>query len=182
MQRIVKISRIFRIIFLIVLFIVPLFKVISWIMAPYTIHIGTAAFGLSYNPIPSGLQLVMLTPGVKVSAFLIDMLVIAPNMLVLYFLTRLFGNYQQQQIFTAENVKLIRNIGYTLLIWQVLTPIQQALLSLVLTIHNPPGLHIIQASFSSNNIAVIFIALIVIVISWVMGVGHKLQQEQEYTI
>lgn len=182
MDRIVKVSRVFRIIFMLVFILVPLFSIISWIIAPSALQLGTNAFDMQYSPIPMDLHTIVLTPGIKLLAFFVDILVVGPNMLLLFFLIRLFGNYQREKIFTAENVKLIRNVGYTLFIWQIMTPIHQMLLSLVLTMHNPPGQHILEASFGSTNLAVLLIAFIVILISWVMGVGHQLQEEQEYTV
>lgn len=182
MDRIVSVSRIFRILFIIVFILVPLFSIVSWMITPDAVQIGTSTFGLQYSPIPVDLHIALLTPGVKVLAFFVDILVVAPNMLLLFFLIKLFGNYQKEKIFTLENVKLIRNVGYTMLVWQIMTPIHQMLLSVVLTMHNPPGQHIIEASFSSTNLAVLLIAFIVILISWIMGVGHRLQEEQEYTV
>lgn len=182
MQRIVKVSCILRFIFWVALVVLPLFNIISWMMVPSSIQIGSDNLGMSYSPIPAGLTIEWLTPSIKALAFLVDLIIIVPNMLLLYWLIRLFGNYQQQQIFTLENVKLIRNVGITLIVWQILVPTHQALLSLVLTLHNAPGQHILEASFSSSNLAVILIAVIVILISWVMAVGHKLQQEQDYTV
>jgi hypothetical protein len=182
MERIAKVSRIFRILFWIAFIVLPLFNIISWILVPESISFGSSIFGIDYTPIPSGLAIEVLTPGIQVLAFLVDMLIIAPNMLLLFWLIKLFSNYEQHKIFTLENVKLIRNVGYTLIVWQILTPIHQALLSLVLTLYNAPGHHIVEASFDSNNLAVILIAFIVILISWVMAVGHKLQEEQEYTV
>jgi hypothetical protein len=52
----------------------------------------------------------------------------------------------------------------------------------VLTWKNGPGERILAMSFSSNNIVVILIACIVILISWIMAEGHKLQEEHEYTV
>lgn len=182
MDRIVKVSRIFRVLFIIVFILVPLFSIVSWIITPAALQLGTSSFGIQYSPIPTDLHIALLTPGVKVLAFFVDAFVVAPNMLLLYFLIKLFTNYQQEKIFTSENVKLIRNVGYTMFVWQIMTPIHQMLLSMVLTLHNPPGQHIIEASFSSTNLAVLLIAFIVILISWVMGVGHRLQEEQEYTV
>lgn len=182
MGRIVIVSRIFRILFSIAFVFIPLFSIISWIIAPYALQLGGATFGLQYSPIPADIHIALMTPWVKVLAFLADCLVIIPKMILFYFLIKLFANYQHEKIFTIENVKLIRNVGYTMLFWQILTPIHQMLLSLALTLYNPPGYHILEVSFSSTNLAVILIAFIVILISWVMSMGHKLQEEQEYTI
>lgn len=103
-------------------------------------------------------------------------------MLISYFFIKLFRNYEYKNIFSLNNVHIVRNIGYTLIIWQILIPIRQALLSLLLTWHNGPGKRVLVAHFDNNNITIILIAFIVILISWIMAEGYKLQQEQKYTV
>ncbi len=183
MNRIARISRIFRLLFQIVFVFMPLFTVASWIILPATLHIGVAGNGISYSPIPETLHInYVMGSGVKVLGFLVNMLTVGMAMLILYFLIKLFKNYERQQIFSLINVRILRNVGYSLIIWQILIPIQQALLSVVLTWNNGPGQRFLAANFSSNNIVVILIACIVILISWIMAEGHKLQEEQEYTV
>lgn len=183
MNRIARISRMFRLLFQIVLVFMPLFTVLSWILVPNALDLGTGGNGISYSPIPASLHIdYTMTSGIKVLGFLANMLTVGTAMVMLYFLIRLFRNYERHQIFSLANVRIIRNVGYTLIIWQILIPIQQALLSVVLTWKNGPGERILAANFSSNNIAVILIACIVILISWIMAEGHKLQEEHEYTV
>ena len=183
MNRIAKISLIFRILFQVMLIALPLFTVISWIMLPDQVGLGINHNMISYSPIPEGLQIeYLITPGVKVLGFLISMLTVSTGMFIFYQLVRLFKNYENEKIFSLKNVRLIRNVGYALIIWQVLVPISKALLSVILTWDNGPGHRMLETSLSSTNIAVIIIAFIVILISWVMAEGHKLQEEQEYTV
>jgi len=183
MNRIAHISRIFRILFQIILVLLPLFTIISWIVVPSNFDLGGRFTGISYSPIPPNLHInYTLTPVVKILGFLVNMLTVGATMLILYFLVKLFRNYQREQIFSLANVRIFRNVGYSLIIWQILVPIQQALLSVILTWQNGPGQRILAASFSSNNIAVVLIAFIVILISWIMAEGHKLQEEHEYTV
>ena len=40
----------------------------------------------------------------------------------------------------------------------------------------------VTMSFNSSNVPVILIACIVILVSWIMAEGHKLQEEHEYTV
>ena len=183
MNRIAYISRIFRLLFQIVFVFMPLFTIVSWLVLPSTLHLGVAGNGLSYSPIPEALHIAyVMTSGIKVLGFLINMLTVGTAMLILYFLIKLFRNYERQQIFSLANVRILRNVGYTLIIWQILIPIQQALLSVVLTWNNGPGQRFLAANFSSNNLVVILIACIVILISWIMAEAHKLQEEHEYTV
>lgn len=76
----------------------------------------------------------------------------------------------------------IRNIGYALLIGQIINPFYEALMGLVLTLHNPSGHRFIGFTLDQNNIGILFAALIIILISWVMAEGCQLREEQQLTI
>ena len=183
MDKIAHISKIFRIFFQIILVLIPLFTILSWTMVPNTLDLGGSVNGISYSPIPPNLHInYTLTPIIKILGFFINMLTVGMAMLILCFLVRLFRNYERQQIFSLINVRIFRNVGYSLIVWQILIPFQQALLSVLLTWQNGPGQRILATSFSSNNITVVLIACVVILISWIMAEGHKLQEEQEYTV
>ena len=186
MDNIVNISRFFRLLFQIFFVVILLFTIIEWIMLPTS---GVIPGGYNiilyyhYNPIPSGLHLdYIITSKVRILGFIVSMLPVGMLMLILYCLIKLFRNYERKHIFSLKNVQIIRNIGYSLIAWQLLIPIQQALLSVILTWHNGPGKRVLVANFSINNITVIIIAFIVILISSIMAEGHKLQEEQEYTV
>lgn len=186
MDKIAYISRIFRLLLQIFFIFIPLFTVSRWVMLPASgIVSGGNNMHFYYynNPIPSGLQLnYTITFSVKILGFVANMLTVSALMLILHFLIKLFRNYEHKNIFSLKNVRVIRNVGYTLIVWQILIPIKQALLSIILTWRNGPGERILSANFNGDNITVILIAFIVILISSIMAEGHKLQKEQEYTV
>jgi hypothetical protein len=76
----------------------------------------------------------------------------------------------------------VRNIGYTLLITQIANPICQALLTLVLTWQNPLGQHYATISLNGTNLGLILMSVLIILISWIMAEGYKLQEEQQYIV
>ena len=53
---------------------------------------------------------------------------------------------------------------------------------MALTMHNPPGHHIVRVGLSSDNIIVLLIGIVVVLIAWVMEEGRKLQEEQRLTV
>ena len=57
-------------------------------------------------------------------------------------------------------------------------------MSAALTWGNPRGSHERMAaiSFSGTNVAILLTALLIILISWIMAEGHKLAEDQKYTI
>jgi len=106
-------------------------------------------------------------------------------MFVLYFLIKLFRQYEKGEIFLIENVRYIRNIGYTLLIGQLLNPIYDGLISADLTWGNhyvQKGMRIASVTFDNTNITVLLTSLFIILISWIMAEGYQLRAEQQLTI
>ena len=101
---------------------------------------------------------------------------------ILYSLIKLFGLYSKGEIFSVNNVRYIRNIGYALLFTQIVNPLYQVLMGAVLTLHNPPGHRFLSITLDQTNLGIILIALIVILISWIMAEGCKLREEQQLTI
>jgi hypothetical protein len=114
--------------------------------------------------------------------FLISCIPLSITMLILYYLVKLFKLYEQAQIFTSANVKYIRNIGWIMLLNQIIRPIYEAMFTAALTFQNPHGHRFISISFTNNNLTTLIIALFIILISWVMAEGCKLNDEQKYII
>ncbi|MCH9743542.1 MAG: DUF2975 domain-containing protein [Gammaproteobacteria bacterium] len=104
------------------------------------------------------------------------------NLIIVYLLIRLFALYQQGKIFTLKNVSTIRRIGYMILIGQAANIIYQILFSIVITWKNGPGHRTAGFELSSTNVGMIVTACLVILISWVMAEGCRLQEDSEYTI
>jgi hypothetical protein len=101
---------------------------------------------------------------------------------ILSMLIKLFSLYAKGEIFSLNNVRYIKNIGYALLIGQIVHPIYQGLMGLVLTWHNPPGHRFASVTFDQVNLGILLVALLVILISWIMAEGCKLQEEQKLVI
>jgi hypothetical protein len=101
---------------------------------------------------------------------------------ILYSLIKLFGLYSKGEIFSVNSVKHIRNIGYALLITQIVNPLYEGLMGLALTWHNPHGHRFASVTLNQTNLGIIFVALIVILVSWIMAEGCKLREEQQLTI
>ncbi len=101
---------------------------------------------------------------------------------ILYFLSQLFQLYEQGVIFSNQNVKYFKKIGYLLLAYQLIDIICSGLLSLILTMGNPPGFRTITVNFSGTNLTVLLTAFMIILISWIMTEGCHLHEEQSLTV
>lgn len=195
MSRIKNVSLFFRIIFQIIFIALPILLAVSWIYAPNELILlhGTIklnAIPISYRGlhhytpqgIPENAILHTLTLGEKILGFLVSAVALLVEMFILYSLIKLFRLYEKGEIFSIHHVKYIRNIGYALLIGQLIEPFYQFILGLVLTMNNPPHHRFASVTLDQNNIGILLTALLVILISWIMAEGYKLKEEQQLTI
>lgn len=113
----------------------------------------------------------------RYQGFLISILPLSIKLTLIYFLAKLCSLYEKKHIFTAQNVRYLRYIGYAALAIQLCQPVYQALLIAVLSHYQRIGF-----SVSTMNILAILIALAINFIAWIMGEAHKMQQEQQYTV
>lgn len=203
MNNIKRVSLFFRIIFQLLFVMVPLVLVVSWLYAPQPLillggtlqlnaipHMYMApslyAKGMHFLTVQSGLSpgfvLHTLSNSEKALGFLVSTIPMAIELFILYCLIKLFGLYAAGEIFSLNNVRYIRNIGYALLMGQLINPFYEFFLGLILTWHNPPGYRYAVMRLDQTNFGILLIGILVILISWIMAEGCKLREEQQLTI
>lgn len=99
-----------------------------------------------------------------------------------YYLIQLFKLYARNTIFGLNNVILIKKIGITFLAQAFAIILIQPILSIILTMDAPPGGHMIAIGVGSHEISNFVIGFIVVLISWIMEEGRKLEEEKNLTI
>lgn len=104
------------------------------------------------------------------------------GMLCLWWLVRLFSCFSNGEIFTQSTVKYIRYLGWTMVAGVVATPIYDAILTFVLTMHNPPGERLVSISLESADFEELITAGVIILVSWIMEEGRKLREADELTV
>ena len=123
------------------------------------------------------------TPLSKFIAISSDFIERMPFFLSIYILRLIFKNYKLGKIFTNANAKHYKSLGIIYVIKGLVTePLAHTLETLAETIHNPPGERILSFRFASSNIEAIFFGACIILISWIMIEGLKLQEDQSVTI
>ncbi len=111
-------------------------------------------------------------------AFMVDMI---PMGVIIYGLQKLEGLfllYENGLIFTEQHVNCFRSLGRALIVWVGCDVVRNSLLSVVLTLDNPPGQRVITVGLGSADFAAVFVGIVVLIISWVMDEGRKIQEEQ----
>jgi len=183
MERIKRVSLFFRIVFQIIFIALPILLIVSWIYAPneLVLFIGF----LQLDPIPASYSksiLHTLSVNEKIMGCLVSAIPTMVKMFMVYSLIKLFKLYEKGDIFSLNHVKYIRNVGYALLLGQLLEPFYQFVMGIVLTMHNPPHHRYAAITLDQTNIGILLTALLVILISWIMAEGYKMREEQQLTV
>ncbi len=168
-----QISRRFRQLFLIIAIALPLLTLFYWVL---------------FNYLPQGLRplqpyVIGALPWTTASlALLASLLPLSVVVFGLVTLVQLFRLYENAIYFSHETVTLFRRLGITLMLWVVASPLHSSLLSIAVTFNNPPGERMLVMTLDFGDLAMLLIGTIVILISWIMEEGRKLEEEQAYTV
>lgn len=180
MKNIKRVSRCFRLLFQALFIMLPLLTIYAWAY-PGPLVLFNHMIVLNFIP-DDHLITQPLSVTTKMIGFLVGLIPTSIHLLILYFLIKLFRLYEHGIIFSQINVTTIRNIAYGLLAMEIVDPIYQALISITLSWSHAPGHRVISIGLSGVNIAIIFVAILMILISWIMAEGYRLQEEQNHTI
>jgi len=157
--------------------LLPLASILFWVFFNPIYH--SASSSMIPLPVPVTQDLSVLT---RLLAAATEMIPLAAMIYGLLKLRELFGLYGAGQIFTARNVACFRSLGRTLIAWVVCDLIKNSLLSIVLTLPNPPGQRMITLGFYSADFAAIFVGIVILIIAWVMDEARKIQEDQALII
>lgn len=115
----------------------------------------------------------------RVLGFLASMLPGGVAVYALSRLRRLFDLYAQGVIFQAANVDCFRRLGWSLFAWAGAGFLFNTLAGFILTFHWTPGTRLLVIGVDSQDLAAVFMGLVVITLAWVMDQGRKINEEQE---
>lgn len=182
MNKIKRVSLFFRVLFQVLLVTLPILLVIAWLAFSGTLALSDTIH-VSYIPTAyADNMLHPLSSSEKWFALGLASFPLMVKLYILFSLINLFKLYEKGEIFSIKNVRYIHNIGYALIVTQLIEPIYQSVMGFILTRNNPPGHRFVSISLDETNISVILIALMVILISWIMAEGCQLREEQQLTI
>lgn len=183
-NKIKRVSRILRYLTILYLCMGPICTAIYWISGgEYTYPLfNIRLWPDGMFPVEVVKSLSNLTISTKTLAFLVCLIPNVFSVLALYHLAKLFRLFEGLEFFSQSTVGALRKIGFYLLGGQLTFPLYTALLSLTLTISNPPGQRILAVGFGVVELSWTALAIVLILASWIMDEGRKLQEEQEATI
>ena len=191
MNKIQKMSDYLLITFNVLLISVPLLVLIQWFfieLKTADIHPLINFFGLFERAIqtPEGfvnLSAVSWTFWSKLLGLCADVIGLLPFLTSLFFLKKIFKNYQKGEIFSTTNAIHYKKCGWLFFLDALIVKsFSHTLMVLAVTITNAPGHRYINIHFGTPNLEALFMGVLVIVISWVMLEARKLHDEQRFTI
>ena len=148
---------------------------LEWALGEPALRLLPLAPGATFTPGP-------VTWTVKVLGFAVAAVPAVLTCILLWRLAQLFRGYAQGRIFTADSVRRIRSVGVLLLARELLSPFIGAATSLVLTMNNPPGGHVVTLGLSDSNVTMTVTALTIIVAGHIMEQARELHDEARLTI
>jgi len=173
-EHIRRISRRFRVLFQFLMFFVPASNALFW---------------FSFNRLPEAFfQSLPISPTtplplpVLAAGFVASLLPIGVMVYGLATMRRLFQLYENGEIFSGQNVRCFRHLGYAIVAWVIASTVYTPLLSVIITATNPPGEKSLVIQFGSTQLAALIAGGIVMLIAWVMEEGRKLEDERAHTI
>ncbi|MES2608578.1 MAG: DUF2975 domain-containing protein [Pseudomonadota bacterium] len=188
MQRIKTISTYMCTFLTVLLIVYPVLMILQWLLIDWTPFKKLVIEGVFFTPIetPEGIVNIgniALSSLAKCIGILTSLICYMPIGLGLFLLRKVFTNYQRGQIFVFDNAKVYQKMGWLFFLNAlVFKPLSGLGMIFAVTLSNPPGHRYITLSFGTPNLESIFCGIILIIISWVMMEGHRLQSEQELTI
>ena len=170
------------------LIVIPIITVGQWMLIDSTyVNKLVSNIGL-FNPIitPDGAVDIAkhtLTNTTRLIGLTGTVLGVLPFSSSLIVLTQIFKRYRKNQVFTLQNVRSYKALGYIFVISSLIAkPLSGMLLVLCATLSNPPGHRYILITYSLPNLEALFSGFIIILIAKVMLIGHQLQTEQNSVI
>lgn len=113
----------------------------------------------------------------RILGFLISMVPIALLMWGILHLRALFNLFRKAVFFSETNSRLLHKFAMMLFFNTLASPIARSLVSVAVTINNPPGQRAVVFNISSSDLNSLFVAVVFLAVAWVMREAHGLAEE-----
>jgi hypothetical protein len=170
LARIGKVSRVMKTLCGFMMGLIPLALIVYWVKFNTVAPMVGILQDIPYEA--ANLTWMSLVLGFLASAVLVAVVLYG-----LYRLRRLFELYGDGQVFTPETAGCLRGFAVSVLLYGALSPVIGSLLSVILTIGNPPGQRVLSVTLTATEIQLVFLGAVLLVISWVMSESFRLAKE-----
>ncbi|MGM9491778.1 DUF2975 domain-containing protein [Ideonella sp. YS5] len=115
----------------------------------------------------------------RIRVALVSLLPCGLGLALLWQLWSLFGEYRSGAVFSVRALTCLRRFASLLVLLALSSPLTQALMSVAISLDNPPGQRQLVISLSSNDYALVLGALVFVAIARVMTEAARVAQENE---
>lgn len=171
LSRVRRVSKIMKFCCTLAIPLVPIVLGVMW--ATFDMWAGTHPEFVHLRPLADPMPASSLLIGFAIAMF--------PGGLVMFAAWRLrslFASYAEGSVFTAATARCLRDFALSIILIAAAKPVTGALLSVVLTVPNPPGQRMLSISLGSDDLTTVFIGCVFLVIAWIMEEGRKIADEQ----
>ncbi len=123
-----------------------------------------------------------LSSWLKFAGFATDLIPTVFFLITLFILSKLFKRYEKLEFFSKKTVRYVRQIGFVLVISQIVHPFYIALHSFILSLPNPPGQRVLLFAYGPQEFKMLFLAFIVFLAAFIMEEGRHLHEEYSSTV
>ena len=153
----------------------------------YLTPIAVIFYWLAYNNLPEYIKFSyeyvatpnkMLPMSVRIAGILITMIPAVIFIFANKILISLSNFYEGGEYFTSKNVLCFKKLGKIVIAWAFIDILIRTLLTLVITLINPPGQRMLTIGIGSFQFSSLMIGVIILLISNVMDEARIMKEEQ----
>ncbi|MBC7993625.1 MAG: DUF2975 domain-containing protein [Rhizobacter sp.] len=146
------------------------------ISLPLAFWFEPASFAHALSAMPKT-GVTTLSPTTRLFAVLALLPLVAMALFGLQQLWKLFGGYAHGQVFTEIAAMRLRRLGILMMLVCLVKPLTGAVMSIILSWHNPPGQRTLTLGLSSDDYVSLLSGAVLLAIALVMREAARLAQE-----
>jgi hypothetical protein len=166
----IRLSRIFAQLCLLGMIAIPCLLALVWWHLDWLAANSPELRVLPFNPAE-------IRPAQQGLGFAVSMIPASVLVWGLWRLREVFSGFATGVFFSARTVEGIRAFALAVTLQALLRPVATTLLSIVLTMHNPPGQRALVVAFGSRELESLFIGGIFLAVACVMAEGRRLAED-----
>ena len=152
------------------MFVLPITLAIAWWQIDFLLEHAPEFRALPLYP-------ETITPSMQICGFLISMISVGILLYGLSRLHRLFRLFEEGEMFSLAAVSHLRSFSLSILVSAIASPIVGGLLSMLLTLNNPPGERALSLSFGSGELQTAFVGGVFLTVAHILCEGRRIADE-----
>jgi len=123
-----------------------------------------------------------LSTEVKMMGLLLSTLHLGILAYALFAVARIFRMFARGDWFSPDISRCLQRFGIALLLFGAVTPLVRALLTVIITMQNPPGQRMLAIGFSSNDFVLVLVGTLIIMLGYTMREAVRMADENRQIV